>query len=72
MHGGASLRGEQHPRYTHGRYSKYRPLDIDDLIARYTAMPPVDLSDLLAFDLSDLIVDFDLSDLLEGVEDGPR
>ncbi len=58
MHGGASLRGEQHPRYTHGRYSKYRPVDAEDLealIARYAAMPPVDLSELLAIDVSELL-----------------
>jgi hypothetical protein len=38
MHGGASLRGEAHPRYKHGKYSKYRPLSIDELIARYAGM----------------------------------
>ena len=48
MHGGASPHGEQHPRYTHGRYSKYKPLDVDALIAKWNAEPPVDLSAILA------------------------
>jgi hypothetical protein len=48
MHGGASPKGEAHPRYKHGKYSKYRVLDLDELLAQYAALPPVDLSDLLA------------------------
>jgi hypothetical protein len=66
MHGGASLRGEQHPRYKHGRYSKYRPIDLDELIARCAAMPAPDLSELLADPdpLANLLADFDLSDVL--------
>ena len=47
MHGGASPRGEQHPRYTHGRYSKYKPLDLDGLLAQIREMAAsVDLSAL--------------------------
>jgi hypothetical protein len=66
MHGGASLRGPEHPRYKEGKYSKYKPLDIDELIAYWAAQPPVDLSDLFAdmepLDLS-AFADIDLSDL---------
>jgi hypothetical protein len=35
MHGGNSLRGPEHPRYKEGKYSKYKPVDIDALIAQY-------------------------------------
>jgi len=43
MHGGASPRGPEHPRYKDGRYSKYKPVDIDELIAQCAALP-VDFS----------------------------
>lgn len=58
MHGGACLKGEAHPRYKHGRYSKYKPLDVDDLIAKYANMPPVDL-DFGPVDFGDLLADLD-------------
>jgi hypothetical protein len=61
MRGGASLRGEQHPRYKHGRYSKYRPVEVEDLdtlITRLAAEPPVDLSELFEPTvLDDLVLD---------------
>lgn len=43
MHGGASLRGPEHPRYKHGKYSKYRVLSVEELIAKYATMPPVEI-----------------------------
>jgi hypothetical protein len=63
MHGGAALRGPAHPRYKHGKYSKYRPVDIDEVIAQCAAMGPVDLSELLAQSdpFANLVLDFDLS-----------
>jgi hypothetical protein len=72
MHGGASLRGEAHPRYKHGKYSKYKPLDVDDLIAYYAALPaplldfePVDLGPLLAeLGPLDLVLESGASDMV--------
>jgi hypothetical protein len=63
MHGGNSLRGPEHPRYKEGKYSKYKPVDIDELIKQY-ATQPADFSWLQdePFTFDDLTFDFDLSD----------
>jgi hypothetical protein len=64
MHGGAALRGPEHPRYKHGKYSKYRPVDLNELIAQYAGMT-VDFSWLYdePFSFDELTADFDLSEL---------
>jgi hypothetical protein len=66
MHGGACLKGEAHPRYKHGKYSKYKVLDLDELLAKYAAMEPVDLTSLFAesVDLSSLFDTGMLADLV--------
>jgi len=66
MHGGNSLRGPEHPRYKEGKYSKYKPVDVADLIAQYAAMP-ADFSWLqdVGNPFDGLELDFDLSALLD-------
>ena len=72
MHGGHALRGPDSPRWKHGRYSKYKPveladsMDIDALVAHWAAQPPVDFSwlDDLPNPLADLIFDVDVFDVL--------
>jgi hypothetical protein len=66
MHGGASLRGLDHPRYKHGQYTKYKPIDIDELLARLRSAPPPDFSWLEPNPPEGLDLDVDLSDLLGG------
>src|SRR5436190_17004521 len=44
MHGGNSLRGPEHPRYKTGKYSKYKPFDLDAFIAELVSQPPTDFS----------------------------
>ena len=64
MHGGASLRGPEHPRYKDGKYSKYKPVDMADLeklIAEYAAMPDpfvgVEWPDLPPLEPFDLVLE---------------
>lgn len=66
MHGGNSLRGPEHPRYKEGKYSKYKPVDIDELLAYWAEQPPPDLSWLedMPNPLEGLEFDVDLSELL--------
>ena len=74
MHGGAALRGPEHPRYKHGKYSKYKPVELDDLIAQYAnvdvcallaelASMPDPLADLEPFDLGALLAELGPLDL---------
>ena len=67
MHGGASPKGEAHPRYKHGKYSKYKPVDIDALLAQIRDLPPPDLSWLedLPNPLEGLDLNVDISELLD-------
>ena len=63
MHGGGALRGPEHPRYKHGKYSKYPPpMELDDLIA-YWATQPDPLADFPQVDLGALFADMVLPDL---------
>lgn len=69
MHGGHALRGEASPRYKHGRYSKYKPvepMDLDALIAEWAAQP-LDFSWLqdIGKPFDGMELDFDLSALLD-------
>jgi len=65
MHGGNSLRGPEHPRYKTGKYSKYKPMDLDALIAEL-ASQVADFSWLQVkpFSFDDLDLTIDLSELL--------
>ena len=63
MHGGASPRGEAHPRYKHDHHSKYKPLDTEELIRRYAN---VDISAIFAEILSQANP---LADLLKEIGD---
>jgi len=70
MHGGNSLRGPEHPRYKDGKYSKYKPVDMEALIAQYAGQV-ADFSWLQdePFSFDDLTVDIDLSVLWTPYED---
>ncbi len=70
MHGGTSRRGPEHPRYKDGKYSKYKPVDMEALIAQYAGQV-ADFSWLQdePFSFDDLTVDIDLSVLWTPYED---
>jgi len=47
LHGGASLKGIESPRYDSGRYSKYVPKTVQEKIAELDNYPLLDLADEL-------------------------
>lgn len=48
LHGGASLRGSEHPNFKHGLYTKYTPAKIAEKIENFLEADPLNLENELA------------------------